>query len=68
MRTRLWLWKDYWTRTWPEKMLTAFVWRLPRRIVYWCVVRAAVTTKPIEYPAEATAREMLGALSDEGAP
>lgn len=37
-------------------------WHLPARLVYWCVVRAAVKAEPQEYPGEKTALEMLDAL------
>jgi hypothetical protein len=62
MRTRLWLAWDYWTRLWPEKVLTGIVWRLPRKIVYWSVVRAACAVEPNEYPGDVTAERMLKAL------
>ncbi len=35
---------------------------LPRSVLYWCVVRAAVMAEPYEYPAEKTAIEMLEAI------
>jgi hypothetical protein len=38
---RIW-WQRYeWARR-REKLLTWFVWRLPRRVVYWSAIRVAV--------------------------
>lgn len=36
-----------------------FIWRLPKRVVYWCVIRAAVEVEPNYSPAGVTAEEML---------
>lgn len=39
--------------------------RLPRRVVYWAVIRAACLAEPQEYPGEKTALEMLKALEPD---
>lgn len=62
LRVRLWLLKDDWLRLKPEKLLLWFVWKLPRRLIYWSVVRAAVKDQN-EYPSEVTAIEMLKKFS-----
>ncbi len=51
----------HWLHRKREALLTGIVWRLPRPIVYWTVVRAAVSTRD-SYPGEATAEEMLKAM------
>ena len=38
-------------------------WRVPARLVYFCVVRAAVETEPKDYPGDKTALEMLAHLT-----
>lgn len=45
-----------------EYALISFVWKLPRKIVYWCVIRAACEAEPREYPGEKTAVELLKAM------
>lgn len=51
--------KYWWIKRPAHKAFLALIWRLPRRVVYWCVVRAAVKVEPNEYPGEVTALEML---------
>lgn len=62
VRTRAWLVKDTAARLWPERLLVAIVWKLPERVVYWSVVRAACKAEPNEYPGAATAEQMLKAM------
>lgn len=35
------------------------IWKLPGRVVYWCVVRAACTVEPNYSPENVTATQML---------
>lgn len=35
------------------------IWMLPKRVIYWCVVRAAVTVEANSNPSGVTASEML---------
>lgn len=42
-----------------DKFWIWLAWHLPVRLVYWCVIRAAVKVEPQEYPGDKTAREML---------
>jgi hypothetical protein len=35
------------------------IWKLPKRVIYWCVIRAAVEVEPNSSPAGVTAEEML---------
>ena len=44
-----------------EKLQVAFVWHLPRWVIKWAVVRAAVQNRD-DYPGTITAEEMLKAL------
>lgn len=57
-RVRLWLLRDDLCRLWPEKLYTWFIWKLPKRMIYWSVVRAAVKDEPGN-PSEVTALTML---------
>lgn len=56
-------WYVYWyirrrLQAWPH-----FVARhLPRKVVYWCVIIAAVKAEPNESPADVTALEMMKAV------
>jgi hypothetical protein len=51
-----------WRYHFKERLLTEIVWRLPKKIVYWCVVRAACIAEPNYYPGEVTAERMLKSL------
>lgn len=35
------------------------IWALPKRVVYWCVIRAATKVEPNSDPSDVTAKEML---------
>lgn len=35
------------------------IWMFPKRVVYWCVIRAAVEVEPNYNPSQVTAEEML---------
>jgi hypothetical protein len=53
----------YWRLRRPaHKAFLALVWRLPEKVVYWCVIRAAVKVESNESPAGVTAEQMLKAL------
>lgn len=53
-----WLW--YWhVKRRMGKIGTAIIWKLPKRVVYWCVIRAAVEVEPNYNPSAVTAEEML---------
>jgi hypothetical protein len=53
----------YWHFNRPgHRMLVAFVWRLPKPVVYWCVVRAATKAEPNLSPEKVTAIQMLEAM------
>ena len=53
-----WLW--YWhIHRRLRNLGIALIWRLPKRIVYWCVVRAAVAVEPDRSPEGVTAEQML---------
>lgn len=56
----------YWRVRRPASRLgLAIVWRLPRRVVYWCVVRAALVVEPNSYPGDVTAEQMLKTLGKD---
>lgn len=59
MRIRLWLIWDHWTRIQVERAQTALAWKLPRWLVKWAVVRAAVEVEPNTNPAYVTAGDMV---------
>ncbi len=42
-----------------DKIAAWFAWHLPKRIVYWAVIRAASETERYFYPGDVTAMEML---------
>jgi len=50
----------YWNvkRRW-GKLGKNLIWMLPKRVVYWCVIRAAVEVGPNYNPSSVTAEEML---------
>jgi hypothetical protein len=48
-------------KRWYEKRLTDIVWKLPKQIIYWSVVRAAVTATD-SYPGDAKAIDMMKAM------
>lgn len=53
----------YWRLRRPaHKAFIDIIWRLPRRVVYWCVVRAAVKVEPNTDPSDVTAAQMLEAM------
>lgn len=63
VRRKLWLWGMYLEHA-EEKLIMAFVWRLPIRVIHWAVVRAAVIAEPNFNPSTITADEMLERLRD----
>lgn len=53
----------YWYLSHPaEKATITLVWKLPTRIIYWAVIRAAARVEPDRYPGDVTATQMLDAL------
>jgi hypothetical protein len=44
----------------------SLVWKLPKPVVRWCVVRAACIAEPQEYPGAVSAERMLNALEPAG--
>jgi hypothetical protein len=53
-----WLW--YWHITRRVRNLgIALIFKLPKKVIYWCVVRAAVAVEPDRSPENVTASEML---------
>lgn len=40
-------------------------WKLPRPVLYWAAVRAAVVAEPNENPSEVTVTQMMEALSGD---
>jgi len=45
-----------------HKAFLALIWKLPKRVVYWCVIRAAVKAEPNTNPSAVTAEQMLKVL------
>lgn len=39
IKVRYWLFKDNLTRRFPEKVIMAIVWKLPKWIIYWSAIR-----------------------------
>jgi hypothetical protein len=59
-------WREwmYWKVSRPaHKAWMKMIWALPRKVVYWCVVRAAVTAEPDKNPGSVTSTEMMEAMS-----
>lgn len=57
----------YWYARRPMgKLGRKIIWMLPKKVVYWCVIRAAVLTEPNTNPSSVTAEEMLKALDIDG--
>lgn len=53
----------YWNVKRPaHRLFLSFVWALPTKVVYWCVVRAAVKVEPNANPSGVTAEQMLERL------
>lgn len=50
----------YWYYKKPkEKLFLSFIWKLPRKVIYWAVIRAAVEVEPNKDPSGVTAAQML---------
>ncbi len=49
----LWLLRFDWSIWWDNKVMRV-AWRLPRRLVYWALIRAAVESEPSLNPSEQT--------------
>lgn len=50
----------YWRVRRPaHRLFLNVIWRLPRKVVYWCVIRAAVAVEPNTNPSGVTAGAML---------
>lgn len=62
MRMRAWLIWDNVTRIRTERAAMRIVWRMPRWLVKWAIVRAAVEVEPSTNPSSVTADQMLGAF------
>lgn len=55
----------YWYITRPiKKWSLDLIWKLPRQVVYWCVVRAACKVEPNTYPGDVTAIQMMEAFGE----
>lgn len=53
-------WLVYWhIKRRAHHALISLVWRLPRRVIYWSVVRAAVAVESDTNPSGITAEQML---------
>lgn len=50
-------------RRWRRDFWMNLAWLLPRKLVYWCVVRAAVKAEPNLNPSGVTAIEMMREMS-----
>lgn len=61
---KLWLQEFvYWRIKRPaNKLYISFIWKLPKSMVYWCVIRAASVAEPNKNPSSVTAEEMLEAI------
>lgn len=56
-------WIVYWHVKRRARMLgISLVWKLPKQVVYWCVVRAACAAEPNLYPGAVSAERMLEAV------
>lgn len=55
----------YYIRLKIRKIGIAFIRNLPKRVVYWCVVRAAVEVEKNGDPSNVTALQMLNAMDYE---
>lgn len=50
----------YWRISRPaHRAFLSLVWKLPRRVIYWAVIRAAVSVEPNTDPSSVTAEDML---------
>jgi hypothetical protein len=53
----------YWRVRRPaHRLFLSFIWKLPRKVIYWAVIRAAVMTEPDLNPSSVTAEQMLQKL------
>lgn len=48
-----------------EKQARNHAYRLPKKVLYWAVVRAAAIAEPNLFPGDKTATEMLEAIEKE---
>lgn len=55
-------WQYWYVKRPAEKMFLKVIWALPNRVVYWCVIRAAVQVEPDQNPSGVTAEQMLKAV------
>lgn len=53
----------WWLSRKQERLVMWVAWKMPRRIVYWCVVRAACKVEPNYSPADVPAIDLMRAMS-----
>jgi hypothetical protein len=57
--------RERWRRTTQEWLPMKVAWALPRRVLYWAAVRAAVTVEPSTDPSGVTVRQMMETIGHD---